>query len=372
MPIVHSENPVSRLALVWAKIHTPLEGLFIAGGAASMTLLTMPALRANSSSVLTTILWFCFGFFVLDVLIKSWIQSVEKRWWRYLISAEGLIDVLAVVPVPIAFLNGIPPHLAWLFASLWLLKFAVRAHGLRILGRVIVLEADALGGVFLIFVTVTVVASVIIFLLESSGQPEHFGDLPSSLWWAVTTVTTTGYGDSIPRTFLGRLTAAIVMVCGLGVFGLLTGILITGFTAERRRRDVIRNWDLVRRVPFLRDLDAPALIELTRVLRPLDLTERTVVVREGQRADCMYFIALGEVDVRVAPKSIRLGPGSFFGEIALLEGGTRNATVITRAPSTLLVLDASDFRAFMAHHPELAKTIETEARRRVENLQQIS
>ena len=89
------------------------------------------------------------------------------------------------------------------------------------------------------------------------------------------------------------------------------------------------------------------------------------MVRRGRPGDCMYFVVSGEVEVEIEPKPVRLGPGSFFGEIALLEGGgTRMATVVTTAPSTLLILEVSDFRDFMAHHPELARTIELESVRR--------
>jgi voltage-gated potassium channel len=156
----------------------------------------------------------------------------------------------------------------------------------------------------------------------------------------------------------------MVMICGLGVFGLLTGILATGFAAEHRRRDFIRTWDLVTRVPFFRDLYPAAIVELTRMLRRLDVAERTVVVRRGRPGDCMYFIASGEVEVKLEPRPVRLGPGSFFGEMALLERGPRTATVVTTAPTTLLILDVSDFHAFTALHPDLAQTVETEAKRR--------
>ena len=182
---------------------------------------------------------------------------------------------------------------------------------------------------------------------SARGQPERFGSLPLSLWWAVTTLTTTGYGDAVPQTFLGRLIAGIVMICGLGVFGLWTGILATGFAAEHRRRDFIRNWDLVTRVPFLRNLDPPAIIELTRMLRRLDLAERTIVVRRGRPGDCMYFIASGEVEVRVEPQPIRLSAGSFFGEFALLDG--RPAHRHGRHDDAVDVADSRGFRLSRFH-----------------------
>jgi voltage-gated potassium channel len=269
-----------------------------------------------------------------------------------------------VLPVPIALLAGIPADTAWLFGALWVFKLAAAVPGLSMLGRIVKMEARPLASVFIIFLIVLLLAGVAVHLLERAGQPERFGSLPLSMWWAVTTLSTTGYGDAVPETFLGRMAAGMVMICGLAVFGLLTGILATGFATEHRRREFIRNWDLVTAVPFLRNLDAPAIIELTRMLRHLDLPERSVVVRRGRRGDCMYFIASGEVEVKVEPHPVRLGAGSFFGEFALLEGGPRSATVTTTMASTLLILDVTDFRAFTAHHPALAQAVEQESARR--------
>jgi voltage-gated potassium channel len=310
------------------------------------------------------VLWFCLAVFAVDLLRNAWKASREEGVARYLISGRGVVDLMAVAPIPIALAAGIPGETAWLLASLWVFKLAAAVPGLTMLGRIIKLEARPLASVLIIFLIIVLLAAVALHLLERAGQPERFGSLPLSVWWAVTTLTTTGYGDAVPETFLGRLIAGAVMIGGLGVFGLWTGILATGFAAEHRRREFIRNWDLVTAVPFLRNLDAPAIIELTRMLRHLDLPGHSVVVRRGREGDCMYFIATGEVEVQVEPRPVRLGAGSFFGEFALLDGGPRTATVATTMPSTLLVLDVTDFRAFTAHHPELARQVELESKRR--------
>jgi voltage-gated potassium channel len=269
-----------------------------------------------------------------------------------------------VLPIPIALLFGLPAETAWLLASFWPLKLAAVLPGFSLLRRVIALEARPLASVLFIFLVVILLSGVALYLLERTGQPQRFGNLPQSLWWAVTTLTTTGYGDAVPESFLGRVIAGVVMICGLGVFGLLTGILATGFTAEHRRRDFVRNWELVTRVPFLRALDPPAMIELTRMLRRIDLAGGTVVVRRGRPGDCMYFVASGQVEVRVEPQPVLLGAGSFFGEIALLDRSPRTATVVTTTPSTLLILDVSDFHAFTASNPDLARAVKAEAKRR--------
>ena len=341
-----------------------LQAVVLTVGLLAMIASTVPALNGGARMSLTIVLWCCVAFFAGEWIVKAWSKPDRKAAYAYILSPAGLIDLLAIVPVPIALLVGVPAATAWLLASLWLLKLVAFTPGLSLLQRVIALEVKPLASVLVIFLTVLLFAAIALYVLEGTAQPAHFGSLPLSLWWAVTTLTGTGYGDAIPQTVLGRVIAGLVMICGLGVFGLWTGILATGFAAEYRRRTFVRNWDLVTRVPFLRNLDPPAIIELTHMLRRIDVAERIVVVREGRPGDCMYFIASGEVEVMVEPQPVRLGPGSFFGEIALLEGGPRTATVVTTLPSTLLSLEVSDFRAFTAHQPELAREVAAEAARR--------
>jgi voltage-gated potassium channel len=336
----------------------------LVAGLIAVMAITAPKIREQWSPWIVGILWCCLAVFAGDLLCNAWKAAKEKSAAHYLLSGTGIIDLLAVLPIPIALAVGIPGETAWLLAALWVFKLAIVVPGLSMLGRIVKMEARPLMSVLVIFLIVLLLAAVALHLLERAGQPERFGSLPLSMWWAVTTLTTTGYGDAVPETFAGRLIAGAVMICGLGVFGLWTGILATGFAAEHRRREFIRNWDLVTSVPFLRNLDAPAIIELTRMLRHLDLPGHSVVVRRGREGDCMYFIAAGEVEVQVEPKPVRLGAGSFFGEFALLDGGPRRATVTTTMPSTFLVLDVTDFRAFTAHHPELARQVELESKRR--------
>lgn len=333
-------------------------------GLGAMAAITTPPLRAQAEPAILLALWGCLAFFAAEIAGKTYNSVRFGHQPPYLFSTAFWIDVLAVVPVPVALAAGVPPEKAWLFGALWILKLAEVVPGLSLLGRIIKLEARPLASVFVIFLIVLLLAGVALHLIEGPRQPDKFGNLPLSLWWAVTTLTTTGYGDAVPETYAGRLIAGFVMICGLGVFGLWTGILATGFANEHRRREFIRNWDLVTRVPFLRSLDAAGVIELTRMLRRQDVAERSVVVRRGREGDCMFFIVAGEVEVQVEPTPIKLGAGSFFGEFALLDGSPRSATVVTTMPTTLLILDVTDFRAFTAGHPKLSKDLELEAARR--------
>ncbi|HZQ11631.1 MAG TPA: cyclic nucleotide-gated ion channel [Pseudolabrys sp.] len=348
--------------LLKSRTLTLIETCVLAVGLTAMTVMTVPGLDEGLRLTCVAALWCCLGLYVCELAIKLW-----QHWSaaaKYLRSSAGVVDLLAVVPVPVAILLGVPANIAWLLAAVWILKLAALVPGLGMLGRVLALEARALASVVVIFLTILILASVALHVLEGAQQPRQFGSLPLALWWAVTTLSSTGYGDAVPQTFLGRVIAGVVMISGLGVFGLWTGILATGFAAEHRRRDFIRNWDLVRSVPFLQNLDPPALIELTRLLRRLDLAEKTVVVRRGRPGDCMYFIAAGEVEVKVEPHPVRLGAGAFFGEMALLTGAARSANVVTTQPTTLLALEVADFHTMTAHHPELARAVAAEAARR--------
>jgi voltage-gated potassium channel len=245
-----------------------------------------------------------------------------------------------------------------------MLKVVPGIPGLRQLRRVLVQESGPLFSVLVIFLMVLFLASVSVYFLERDVQPATFGSVPAALWWAIATLTTVGYGDVVPITPLGRLVAAFVMICGLGVFGLWTGILATGFAAETRRDNFLKTWESVSKVPFFAALGPAAIADVTHMLRTMDLPARTMIIRKGQTGDCMYFIAAGEVEVDLPGKKVTLGEGAFFGEMALLGNNLRSANITTTRVSKLLVLDLVDFRLLMARHPDLAGTIDAEARRR--------
>jgi voltage-gated potassium channel len=337
----------------------------LAIGLTAMTAITVPDLQKSAGIWLSVCLWSCLAYFAVEGYATAWTMARANLGRNYLLTAPGIVDVLAVFPVPMALICGVPPPTAWLLASLWILKLTRSSPGFNQLGRVFILEAKPLASVLALFLIILFLASAAMHVLERDLQPNAFGTLPASLWWAVVTLTTTGYGDEVPHTHLGHILGAVVMICGIATFGLWTGILATGFAAESRRRNFIQTWDLVSKVPFFQTLDPSAIAEITHMLRRLEMPAHTAVIRRGRVGDCMYFIADGEVEVDVKPTPVRLGSGSFFGELALLGDNVRTANVVTLVPSTLLILDLADFRTLTAHHSELARIIDAEGRRRM-------
>jgi voltage-gated potassium channel len=340
---------------------------YVAGtcGVVMMVLLTVDSAYAAMHDYINATLWACLAFFVFEWVTRLRHAARRGRRGAYIFSFQGIVDTASALAVPIALAAGVNFKSAWLLGMFWGLKVVPGIRGLRQLRRVLVLESGPLLSVLVIFLMVLFLASVAEFFLEHDVQPAAFGSIPAALWWAVATLTTTGYGDVVPITPLGRIIAAAVMICGLGVFGLWTGILATAFAAETRRDNFLRTWESVSKVPFFASLGPAAIADVTHMLRTIDLPARTTIIRKGQAGDCMYFLASGEVEVDLPGKTVVLGEGAFFGEMALLGNNLRSADITTTRVSQLLVLDLVDFRLLMARHPDLAATIDAEAQRRV-------
>ncbi len=333
-------------------------------GVAVMVLLTVAPAYEAAHHWVDGVLWACWAYFAAEWAVRVRHARQLQRSWAYTLSGRGLVDAVGAIAIPLAIICGVEPTTAWLLAVLWVLKVVPGIPGLRQLRRVLVQESGPLLSVLVIFLMVLFLASVVVYFLERDVQPAAFGSVPATMWWAVVTLTTVGYGDVVPVTVLGRLVAAMVMICGLGVFGLWTGILATGFAAETRRDNFLKTWDSVSKVPFFAALGPSAIADVTHMLRTMDLPPRTMIIRKGQTGDCMYFIAAGEVEVDLPGKKVQLNEGAFFGEMALLGNNLRSANITTTKLSKLLVLDLVDFRLLMARHPDLAETIDAEAKRR--------
>jgi len=284
---------------------------------------------------------------------------------RYLTSGNGLIDVVSSLSLPFGWLVTSDPNDALLFALVWSMRYIRHTAGLALFWRVMQRSRTALLSIASLFVAIFFAASTLAYIFERHSQPEAFGSIPRAMWWSVVTITTTGYGDLLPATLWGRLLAGWVMIGGVVMFALWAGIIATAFAEELQRRHFLHTWDLVATVPFFQKLGAATVADIVRLLESRDVAQGTVIVRKGDPGDAMYFLVSGEATVELA-EPVKLAPGNFFSEMALLFGAPRSATVIATQPSVLLVLDVADLRELAGRRPELINLIEAEARRRSE------
>lgn len=345
-----------------------------AAGIAIMLSATVQAIQEDYRGALAIGFYFVAAFFfaeyVLRLIAAPEAPGGEHRGpfdarLAWALSLGGIFDLASGMPGLIALAYG--PG-AMLFGFIWAFKYVRYSPGLASLGRVISHARQALLSVLLGFLIALLTAASVAYLMERHAHPDDpaaFASIPAALWWGIVTMTTTGYGDVVPQTIGGRILSGVVMVGGILIFALWTGILVNGYAEELRRRDFLRTWELVAKVPFFHNIGASLIAEVARLLRPRDYPEGAVIVRRGEPGDCMYFVVEGEVDIQLPSGSVYLGAGQFFGELALLTGDPRNATVAATRNCTLLALDIVDFHELLARQPELARVIRDEARKRL-------
>lgn len=346
-------------AMPFSKISAPLNVLLAITGLVAIAALTTPDIAQHVRFALEMLLagiWTIYGLQLIGTLIIRHSAGMHDT-----VPAIA-IDVLAVA-VPLAALLLAGRRDQSLYCAIWLLKPLRESTFFRLLGRVISNEARNLIGVTSVFGIILFSASLAAYLIERDIQPDRFGSIPQAMWWAVTTLSTTGYGDEIPQSLAGRVLAGVVMMCGIGIFALWAGILATGFYEEVRRQDFVRNWQLVAAVPLFQKIGPAALVEVVRSLRPRIVPAGAVICRKGEKGNQMFFIVEGGVTIETQVP-IELGSGSFFGEMALISGAPRSATVSAATEVSLLSLYAADFQMLSSTSPEIADIIRKTAQER--------
>ena len=308
--------------------------------------------------------------FTLEYLARLWCapEHAPRRhmhpWrarWNYARTPSAIIDLLSVAPVYLSSLGSGDFKVLLLLRLLRFLKLARYSAGMRSLVAALEAERKALLASALILLGLVLLAASAMHFVEGKMQPQHFGSIPDAMWWAVVTLTTVGYGDVVPVTLAGRLVASVTMMMGLMMIALPIGIVATAFTEEIHRREFVVTWAMVARVPLFAGLDATSIAEIMRYLRAQNVPAGAVIVRRGEQAQTMYFIAAGEVEVELAAGNVKLGEGQFFGEIAVLKKTRRSATIKATQPTKLLALDAGDLHVLTERSPEIGKSIERAA-----------
>lgn len=187
------------------------------------------------------------GIFTVEYLLRAWVAPDHPRYrevpaWsarlRYLASPVALTDLLAILPAYLGIMLTVDLRYLRLLRLLRLLKLTHYFRGLSIFVSVIQSEARTLASGLLTMAILVVVAASLMYSVEHAAQPDAFGSIGQSLWWAVVTMTTVGYGDVTPVTTVGRVLAALIMLLGVGIVALPAGILAARFAEElQARRD---------------------------------------------------------------------------------------------------------------------------------------
>ncbi len=268
-----------------------------------------------------------------------------------------VIDLVAILPFYLGPLLGLDLRVLRALRLLRFLKLSRYSPAMHTLIRVLSNERRALMGAGLLLLAAVLFASTGIYYLEASAQPDKFGSVPESAWWAIATLTTVGYGDMAPVTPLGRVFGAMVMVTGLCILALPVAIISTGFAQEVGRRDFVVTWSLMSRIPLLAELEAADIERLMPMLHAHNMPPNVEIIGEGAPGSAMFFIASGRVRMSTPERTASFQTGEFFGMVAMLENDLSRASFITSSKCRLLKLYREDFHRLEVVAPTVAAHI---------------
>ncbi len=339
---------------------------------AAMILASVPELDAQFGALFAGITILSVIVFALEYAARLWTvaghtqrkASALSDRLGYAFSALGLIDLMAFLPAAFVLATGEHPTLAAL-GVLPFFKLIRYSPAMRSLLAAVHAERRALIGCIVILIGAVLTFASLLYAIERDVQPDKLGTIPQAMWWAIVTLGTVGYGDVVPVTPLGKLISTFAIVSGFAMIALPVAIISTAFAEEVKRRDFVVTWGMLARVPLFSHLSAAEIADIMRLLRARTVEQGEVLVRRGDAASSMYFITAGEVEIALPSQHVRLGDGTFFGEIALLHKTKRSGTVTATRKTRLLVLDAQDFHALIARMPTLADHVHTTAKARL-------
>jgi len=185
---------------------------------------------------------FSVGIFTVEYFMRlitcDFKYPAKKNYislFKYVFSFIAIIDLLSILPfyLPFIFRFDLRFLRAFrLFRIFRLFKIGRYSNSLKIIGNVFKSKKQELVITISFMFLLLIMSSILMFYVEHEVQPEEFPNAIRTLWWAVATLTTIGYGDVFPITDMGRILSAIIAIIGIGFIALPTGILSSGFMEE--------------------------------------------------------------------------------------------------------------------------------------------
>lgn len=184
--------------------------------------------------------------FTIEYILRLWTCTFIEKFKRpvrgrikYIFSPLALVDLFAFLPFylyTLVHIDLIFIRVLRLFRFLRLFKLGRYSDAVNIFGRVLKSKKEELILAISISIILIVVSSSFIYLVEHDAQPDKFKNIPESMYWAVETLTSVGYGDICPITPLGKFLTSVISLIGLGMVALPTGILASAFTKEMKKK----------------------------------------------------------------------------------------------------------------------------------------
>ncbi|CAH1387621.1 ion transporter [Candidatus Nitrotoga sp. M5] len=197
---------------------------------------------------------FSIILFSIEYLLRIWangasLPSGQGNTWRgrkaYILSFYGLIDLVALAPYFLQMLMpGLDLRVIRAVRLLRVFKISHYSTAIEDLVQAIYEERRSFAATLYLLLITVLITSSLMYFAEHKAQPEIFASIPDAIYWAVITLTTVGYGDFTPVTWIGRVISLFTAFLGVCTVAILTGIVASAFANQMARRRVIFETEL--------------------------------------------------------------------------------------------------------------------------------
>lgn len=231
----HLKRIVEQNDTYWGRVFDLVIQALIVVSLVTFSIETLPNLSKRATAWLYFIEVLTVAVFTLEYLLRL---AVADKKLQFAFSFFGLIDLLAILPFYLATGVDLRAIRSFRFLRLFRAFKAVRySKAIQRFHRAFIIAREEI----VLFLTVAALmiytAAVGIYYFENESQPDKFASVFHSLWWSVATLTTVGYGDVYPVTAGGRIFTAVVLIIGLGIVAVPTGLLASALSQARQMEE---------------------------------------------------------------------------------------------------------------------------------------
>ena len=214
--------------------------------------------------------WAFTIFFTIEYALRIYCAKNRRK---YIFSTMGIIDLISIIPTyltvfyaPIGSLIDIRiMRLIRIFRIFRLSKYLRSGHTMQLALR----SSRPKIIVFILYISlIVVILGTLMYIIE--GQQNGFDNIPKSIYWAVVTLTTVGYGDVVPKTALGQTVAVFIMMLGYAIIAVPTGIVSAEFSKNRKEKEQLKNQDTIL------EKEQEIISKETEILKKLNSLEKKI------------------------------------------------------------------------------------------------
>lgn len=200
----------------------------------SFTIETLPDLRPQSRALLRWVEIFCIALFTLEYALRIYVADSKVQ---FVFSFFGIVDLLAILPFYLSLGIDLRSIRALRLLRLFrIFKLARYNQAIAHFTTALAIAKEKLLLFIMLVLILIYLSAVGIYYFEYTAQPQHFSSVLDSLWWAVITLTTVGYGDAYPITVGGRVFTFFILIIGIGIIAIPTGIISAALTEALEKK----------------------------------------------------------------------------------------------------------------------------------------